>query len=46
MLDNGSAGEASFPGFRENIVYPSPERVYVVINIGSIGLTARNRYPD
>ena len=39
-LDVGSAGAYNFPGFREFIVNPSNARIYALLNISSIGLTA------
>lgn len=39
-LDVGSAGAYNFPGFREFIVRPSLARIYALLNISSIGLTA------
>jgi dihydroorotase len=39
-LDVGSAGAYNFPGFREFIVKPSTARIYALLNISSIGLTA------
>lgn len=40
-LDAGSAGGYNFPGFREFIVKPSTARIYALLNIASIGLTAQ-----
>jgi len=39
-LDVGSAGAFNWPGFREFIVKPSDVRIYGLLNISSIGLTA------
>jgi dihydroorotase len=39
-LDVGSAGGYNFPGFREFIARPSTARIYALLNISSIGLTA------
>lgn len=39
-LDVGSAGAYNFPGFREFIVKPAASRIYALLNISSIGLTA------
>lgn len=39
-LDVGSSGAYNFPGFREFIVKPSMARIYALLNISSIGLTA------
>ena len=46
IVDAGSAGEATFKGFREFIVKPARERVLAFLNIGSIGLAAGNRVPE
>lgn len=40
-LDVGSAGGYTLPGFREFIVKPSRARIYALLNISSIGLTAQ-----
>ena len=39
-LDVGSAGAYNLPGFREFIVKPADARIYALLNISSIGLTA------
>jgi len=39
-LDVGSAGAYNFPGFREFIAKPATARLYALLNISSIGLTA------
>ncbi|MBI1299569.1 amidohydrolase/deacetylase family metallohydrolase [bacterium] len=39
-LDVGSAGAYNMPGFREWIVKPAKSRIYALLNISSIGLTA------
>jgi dihydroorotase len=39
-LDVGSAGAYNWPGFREYIVKPSDVRIYGLLNISAIGLTA------
>ena len=39
-LDAGSAGALNFPGFREYIVRPATARIYALLNISAIGLTA------
>ena len=39
-LDVGSAGGYNFPGFREFIVKPASARIYALLNLSSIGLTA------
>lgn len=39
-LDVGSAGAYNLPGFSEWIVKPAQSRIYALLNISSIGLTA------
>ena len=39
-LDVGSAGAFNWPGFREFIVKPADVRIYGLLNISAIGLTA------
>jgi dihydroorotase len=39
-LDVGSAGAYNWPGFREYIARPAEARIYALLNISSIGLTA------
>jgi dihydroorotase len=39
-LDVGSAGAYNWPGFREYIVKPANVRIYGLLNISAIGLTA------
>jgi dihydroorotase len=39
-LDVGSAGAYNWPGFREYIVKPAGVRIYGLLNISAIGLTA------
>ncbi|MCO6049640.1 amidohydrolase/deacetylase family metallohydrolase [Mesorhizobium sp. RP14(2022)] len=46
IVDAGSAGEATFHGFREYIIEPAPERILAFLNIGSIGLVACNRVSE
>ena len=46
LVDAGSAGEATFHGFREFIVRPARERIIPFLNVGSIGLAATNRIPE
>ena len=40
-LDVGSAGAFNWPGFREFIVKPAEVRIYGLLNISAIGLTAK-----
>jgi len=46
MVDAGSAGEATFHGFREYVIEPARERIKAFLNLGSIGLVACNRVPE
>jgi dihydroorotase len=46
IVDAGSAGEATFHGFREYIIEPADERILAFLNIGSIGLVACNRVSE
>ena len=46
LVDAGSAGEASFAGFREFVIEPAAERIFAFLNIGSIGLVACNRVSE
>lgn len=39
-LDVGSSGAYNFPGFREYVARPARSRIYALLNISSIGLTA------
>jgi dihydroorotase len=39
-LDVGSAGAFNWPGFREYVVKPAEARIYGLLNISAIGLTA------
>jgi dihydroorotase len=38
LVDGGSAGAATFPGFREYIIEPSEIRIFSFLHISSIGL--------
>jgi dihydroorotase len=40
-LDVGSAGAFNWPGFREYVVKPADVRIYGLLNISAIGLTAK-----
>lgn len=40
-LDVGSSGAFNFPGFREFVIKTSSARIYALLNISSIGLTAQ-----
>ena len=41
-LDVGSSGAFNFPGFRDFIAAPARARIYGLLNISSIGLTAQS----
>lgn len=40
-LDVGSSGAYNFPGFRDFIAKPAAARIYALLNISTIGLTAQ-----
>jgi len=42
VVDAGSAGEANIAGFREYCAEPAHERVFALLNLGSIGLVKTN----
>ena len=42
LVDGGSAGAITFPGFREYVVEPSRTRVYSLLNIAESGIIVRN----
>ena len=46
VLDAGSAGATTFPGFRRYIVERSRTRVYAALNISTIGLVTLNELND
>lgn len=46
MVDAGSAGEATFAGFRQYVLDQRPETIRAFLNIGTIGLVACNRVPE
>ena len=46
VVDAGSAGATTFPGFRKYIVGPSRTRVYAALNISTIGLVTLNELTD
>lgn len=46
VVDAGSAGATTFPGFRRYIVTPSRTHIYAALNISSIGLTTLNELND
>jgi len=45
-VDAGSAGEASFSGFRDYVVRPADFPIYAFLNIGSTGIIAANRVSE
>jgi dihydroorotase len=46
LIDGGSAGATTFPGFREYVVRPSRTRVYALLNISRPGMTVPNELAD
>ena len=46
VVDAGSAGATTFPGFRKYIIEPSATRIYAAINISTIGLVTLNELTD
>ena len=42
LIDAGSAGATTFPGFRAYVAQPARTRVYALLNISSPGMTVRN----
>ncbi len=46
VLDAGSAGATTFPGFRRYIVQPARTRIYSALNISTIGLVSLNELND
>jgi dihydroorotase len=46
VIDGGSAGATTFPGFRTHVVRPARTRVYALLNISSPGMTVPNETSD
>jgi dihydroorotase len=46
LIDGGSAGATTFPGFRQYIVNRARTRVYALLNIATPGMTVRNETAD
>lgn len=46
LIDGGSAGATTFPGFREYVIRPARTRVYALLNISSPGMTVPNELSD
>lgn len=46
VVDAGSAGANTFPGFRKHIVERARTRVFALLNISSVGFAAPNEYSD
>lgn len=46
VVDAGSAGATTFPGFRRYIVEPAQTRIYSALNISTIGLVSLNELND
>jgi dihydroorotase len=42
IVDGGSAGAATFPGFRKHIIQRAATRIYALLNISTIGLVVTN----
>src|SRR5262245_21992424 len=42
VLDCGSTGASTFPGFRKYVIDSSPTRIYALLNISTIGLVVTN----
>jgi dihydroorotase len=46
VVDAGSAGATTFPGFRKYVVERSTTRIYALLNISTIGLVSGNEFAD
>jgi dihydroorotase len=46
LIDGGSAGATTFPGFREYVIRPSRTRVLALLNISRPGMTVPNELAD
>jgi dihydroorotase len=46
LIDGGSAGATTFPGFREYVIEPARTRVYALLNISTPGMTVPNELSD
>jgi dihydroorotase len=46
VVDAGSAGATTFPGFRKYVIDRSATRVYALLNISNAGLVLSNEYAD
>lgn len=46
VIDGGSAGATTFPGFREYVVRSARTRVYALLNISAPGMTVPNELSD
>ena len=46
VVDAGSAGATTFPGFRKYVIERSTTRVCALLNISSIGLVSGNEFAD
>lgn len=42
LVDAGSTGSSTFPGFRRYVIDSSPTRIYALLNISAIGLVVTN----
>jgi dihydroorotase len=46
VVDAGSAGATTFPGFGKYVIERSATRVYALLNISTVGLVPSNEYSD
>ena len=46
LVDAGSSGHVTFPGFRKYLIDPKPYRIFAFLNFGSIGLIRTNVIGD
>jgi len=46
LIDGGSAGATTFPGFREYVIEPARTRVVALLNISTPGMTVPNELSD
>jgi dihydroorotase len=46
LVDGGSAGAITFPGFRRHVVEPARTRVYALLNIAESGMVVANETAD
>ena len=46
VIDGGSSGATTFPGFRTYVAAPARTRVYAFLNVSSPGMTVSNELAD